>query len=80
MIRVRGMTRIILSSRMISATLNWNLGWNGLVSALNRPHIIVDKVNDLFCLSSFNSDWFPNYFFSGGTAFDHPALAVSTYR
>lgn len=80
MIRVRGMTRIIVSSRMIRATLNWSLGSNALVNPLNRAHIIVDKVNDLFCLSSFFSPWFPNYYFSGGTAFEHSALAVSRYR
>lgn len=76
---VRRMTRILLSSSMIHATLNSNLASNALVNALNRPHIIVDKVNDLFCLSSFFSQWFPDYYFSGGTASDHSALAVSRY-
>ncbi|KAG6362405.1 hypothetical protein INS49_010635 [Diaporthe citri] len=60
---------------MMLATLNSNLASNALVNALNRSHIIVDKINDLFCLSSFFSPWFPDYYFSGGTAFDHSALA-----
>lgn len=64
---------------MVRATLGSNLASNALVSALNRSHIIVDKVNDLFCLSSFFSPWFPDYCFSGGTASDHSALAVSRY-
>ncbi|KAL2278239.1 hypothetical protein FJTKL_14650 [Diaporthe vaccinii] len=59
---------------MIRATLDGSLGSNALVSAFNRSHIIVDKANDLFCLSSFYSHWFPNYYFSGGTAHEHSAL------
>lgn len=78
--RVRGMTRIIVNSIMIRATLDGSLGSNALVSAFNRSHIIVDKANDLFCLSSFYSHWFPNYYFSGGTAHEHSALKVSGYR
>lgn len=74
-----GMTRIILNPRVIRATLNPNANPapNILATAANQPHIIVDKINDLFCVSSFHSPWFPNYHFSGGTAYAHPALWVS---
>lgn len=74
MIDSRGMVRIPLNPSMAGPDPTRQ------ITAVNRPHIVVDLVNDMFVFSSFRGQWFPNYFFSGGATLEHPVLKVGRAR
>ncbi|KAJ0104446.1 hypothetical protein J7T55_010912 [Diaporthe amygdali] len=69
-----GLSRIILNFRVaLGALIPASMpSIQSYINPLKRPHIKVDKDNDLFCFSTFRSPWFPNYHFSGGTSCSHP--------
>lgn len=51
-----------------------------LVFDAGIPHVIVDPTYDMFCLSSFGSDWDPDATFSGGNAFRHKSPLAGVRR